>query len=540
MSLTKGRPVKKMILLNTSHLVQCNRSLLLLVLCTIVTLAWPSRTLGFTFEDVIAKAREEAGHQHKLPRKDQVPRFLLDMTYDQWRNIRFKPEHTFWRGENLPFQIQLFHPGLYYNRLVKINSISGSGVEPFQFSPELFNYRNADIRKKIPADFGFAGFRLLYSLHDNKIMDELAVFLGASYFRAIGAGQHFGLSARGLAIDTGEDSGEEFPYFKEFWLETPEPDSQKFTLYALLDSHSITGAYRFVIRPGKQLKIDVNVRLFPRKEIKKLGIAPLTSMFFYDEQTNFRPIDDFRPEIHDSDGLLLKVSEKERIWRPLVNREKLFINSFSFANPPGFGLVQRDINFNSYQDGEAHYHRRPSALITPGNDWGAGRVELIQIPTENETNDNIVAFWVPDQLPDNGVLAFNYSLNWYLAAENTLGVANVIATRSAPGPEENSRRLIIDFKGGDLSKLPDKLDADNPLKAIVNIQKDGEIVDKQLYKIPCDDCWRLVLTVKRKNQGAFAEALPEQILKLPPLELEAYLEQDDNILTEKWSYAVWP
>ena len=83
--------------------------------------------------------------------------------------------------------------------------------------------------------------------------------------RASARDQVFGLSARGLAIDTAESWGEEFPWFREFWLVTPAPNAKELTIYALLDSPRVTGAYRFAVEPGEQTRVDVECRLFLRE-----------------------------------------------------------------------------------------------------------------------------------------------------------------------------------------------------------------------------------------------------------------------------------
>lgn len=497
--------------------------------------------LSFSFADVAAKAQEQAARPYEQP-DGQVPDFLLNISYDQWRDIRFQTDHALWRDEKLPFEVQFFHPGLFFNRTVTINEITPEGVRPFPFSVNLFNYGANDFANKIPAQFGFAGFRLHHPLKRDDYLDEVAVFLGASYFRAVGKNQTYGLSARGLAIDTGLDSGEEFPYFKEFWLNKPEPGAQEIVVLALLDSPSVTGAYRFSIHPGEKTEMTIETTLFRRQGSHRFGIAPLTSMFFYGENVNQRPVDDFRPEVHDSDGLLVASRSGEWTWRPLVNRPHLFINSFQVHNPVGFGLIQRDRNFGHYQDQEARYDLRPSAWVEPVGDWGPGHVELVQIPTNSEKNDNIVAYWVPAQLPDGeSGTAFTYTLTWYLSIDETQGLGRVAATRSAAGREGGMRKLIIDFKGGKLDQLPDQLPAETPLEAIISVGDGGEVVEKQLFRIEPSRSWRLVLQVRRKpGTSTLATVLPESIGKPSPIELRAYLTQDGTALTETWSYAVWP
>lgn len=493
----------------------------------------------FTFVEVVARAKDLAAKPYVDP-AGNVPDFLLRLTYDQWRDIRFKESKTLWREEKLPFEVQFFHPGLYYNRTVAINTFGGEGVKTVPFSPDFFDYGANLIAKKIPADFGFAGFRLLYDLNNSADhLDEIAAFLGASYFRAVARDQVYGLSARGLALDTGLESGEEFPYFKEFWLQEPGAEARELLIYALLDSKRITGAYRFSIRPGEKTDMVIEGKLFRREEIKKIGIAPLTSMFFYAEDTNRRPVDDFRPEIHDSDGLLVK-SPGEVIWRPIINPQHLFINSFQLSDLAGFGLLQRDTDFDHYQDQETRYDLRPSAVVTPVGNWGAGHVELVQIPSENETNDNIVAYWLADRLPPlDEPITFSYVLSWCSPSEPTDGLGRVVATRSASA-KGDSRKIVVDFKGGKLDDLPAQLPSEAPVEAAISTGERGEIVDHQLFRVKPTGCWRLVFRVRRSGSGSLAESLDLPILNRQPVEVRAYLTQGKVRLTETWSYAVWP
>ncbi len=487
-----------------------------------------------------AKAQEEATKSF-ADAKNSVPDFLLKLTYDKWRDIRFKNDKTLWQAEKLPFEVQFFHPGYYYNRTVIINIIEEKGVKTYPFSTDLFDYGANQFKDKIPADLGFAGLRIRYPLNKKNQMDDVAVFLGASYFRAVAKHEVYGLSARGLAIDTGLDSGEEFPYFKEFWLKKPKPDAREIVIYALLDSKRITGAYQFTIRPGEKTIMQVEGKLFRRDEIQKIGIAPLTSMFFYGENSNQRPVDDFRPEVHDSDGLHIVNGSGEEIWRPLINPKHLFINAFQTSHITAFGLLQRDHNFDHYQDPETRYDLRPSALVVPDGDWGAGHVELVQIPSNEEKNDNIVAYWIFDRLPPKDQpIGFKYTLSWYTPSKDAAGVGRVIATRDAAGKSAGSRMILVDFKGGKLDKLPEKLPSEAPIEAVINVSDEGEILEHQLFKIEPTGSWRLVFQVRRKKDESLAETLTMPIINRPPLEVRAYLTQGKTVLTETWSYALWP
>ncbi len=361
----------------------------------------PAEFHAFSFVDVKHKAEELASRPFEDP-EGQVPDFLLNISYDQWRKIRFRPSESLWRKEGLPFEVQFFHPGLFYNRLVAVNVVDDGRAEKLTFSPSVFEYGDEEFASKVagtPLDF--AGFRIHYNLNTGKYKDEVAVFLGASYFRAVARDGQYGLSARGLAVDTALQSGEEFPYFREFWIEKPREDSDSITVHALLDSPSLAGAYTFTIIPGKETSMDTECVLFLRKDVQKLGIAPLTSMFLYGETENGRP-GDYRPEVHDSDGLLIRTDSGEWTWRPLANPGRLALIPFREENPAGFGLMQRDWVFDHYQDLEARYEKRPSLWIEPRGNWSPGWVELVEIPSELEIHDNMVASWVPGKTAEKG------------------------------------------------------------------------------------------------------------------------------------------
>ena len=286
---------------------------------------------------------------------------MANLTYDQFRDIRYRPERALWRASHLPFELTFFHQGSYSKEPVKINEVVGTSVREVRFDPNQFDYGANKIDPTNMRGLGFAGFRVHFAINTPKYKDEVLVFLGASYFRALGKGQRYGLSARGLAVDTGLTSGEEFPRFVEFWIERPAPNATELVLYGLLDSRRVSGAYRFVLKPGTDTVMEVKARIFLRENVTRLGIAPLTTMYFFgDNQHATR--DDYRPEVHDSDGLSIQSGTGEWIWRPLVNPKRLLVTSFALTNPLGFGLMQRDRDFAHYEDLEARYELRPSAL----------------------------------------------------------------------------------------------------------------------------------------------------------------------------------
>jgi glucans biosynthesis protein len=478
---------------------------------------------GFDLEALTVKAQELAAQPFQEP-SGQVPEWLLEISYDQWRDIRFRPELALWSDRKVPFQVQFFHPGLYYDRVVAVNVVEADGIRRLEFAPSQFDYGENDFASRVPQDLGYAGLRIHHPIKTAEYFDEVIVFLGASYFRAVGRNEGFGLSARGLAIDTAERRGEEFPYFREFWLISPAPNAKELVVYALLDSRSLTGAYRFVITPGTQTLVSVGCRLILRREAKKIGIAPLTSMFLRGENTT-RPFEDFRPEVHDSDGLLLHSVAGEWLWRPLDNPRTLHVSALQLPSPKGFGLVQRDRDFQSYQDLETRAESRPSAWLEPGSDWGAGRVELVEIPTHNDTNDNVVAYWVPEQPPKPGVpFATEYTLRWYGDDPGRPPGGRVLSTRRDRGTLDDAHRFVIDFVGKKLAAIP----ADRVLRGVVTVvggEEAGELLDQHVVKNPVTNGWRLTFQVRPKQE---------------PVELRAFLDKGGDTLTETWSYVILP
>jgi glucans biosynthesis protein len=492
---------------------------LVVLLLTCPTATWAD---SFGLEHVASRARELAAQPYRDGRT-QVPDWMLvgKTTYDQWRDIRFRPAQALWRKEGLPFQVQFFHPGLYYSHGVTMNVVDGDEVRELPFSTELFDYGKNDFADRIPSDIGYAGFRVHYPIKKAQYFDEVIVFLGASYFRAIGRDQLYGLSARGLAIDTVVATGEEFPNFTKFWLVKPSPDARELVIYALLEGPSATGAYAFTVTPGEQTRVDVEARLFFRRKVERLGIAPLTSMFFVGENSR-RRFDDFRPEVHDSDGLLLHFEGGEWLWRSLENPVSIAVSSFQTRDPRGFGLLQRDRDFANHQDLETHAEQRPSAWIVPRGDWGEGRVELVEIPTDTEKNDNIVAFWVPAEIPDRGEeQSFAYSIHWYGADPARPPGGRAIATRQDAGTIEGGRRFVVDFAGGTLAAES----SDEPPEAVVSAGA-GEVKDAHVVYNAAIGGWRLGFQLLPKGTA--------------PVEMRAYLKRKGDVLTETWSYAHVP
>jgi len=496
------------------------RLLLLLLAAALVAAAPPAAAFGF--DDVDRMAKELASRPQPKP-AFVLPKALKDLTYDQTRDIRFNPDRALWRADKLPYEIQFFHLGGYFDQPVRFHEIVGASVREVTFDPASFNYGANKLDPAQLQKLGFAGFRIHYPLNTPRYKDELAVFLGASYFRVLGKGQRYGASARGLALDTGERGGEEFPRFEQFWIEKPTRNATQLVLYALLDSRRVTGAYRFVLKPGDETVVEVQSRLYFREAVGKVGIAPVTSMFMYGENQPGSG-DGFRPEVHDSDGLSIASASGEWIWRPLVNPKRLLTTSFALPGTRGFGLMQRDRAFMSYEDLEARYDLRPSLWVEPTSSWGPGRVELVQIPTPDETNDNIVAYWVPAEAPKAGAsLAYSYRLSALKNSERRPSTAWVAQSRRGRGFEalpDDVVKFNIDFEGPALARLPPGTEVEADL-ALTNGVRQLVVVHPNEVR----GGWRLVVQAKRTD-------------KEKPMELRAHLRRGNQALSETWSYIV--
>jgi periplasmic glucans biosynthesis protein len=383
------------------------------------------------------------------PQETALPAPLAHLDYNHYRMIRFKPEDALWQHDQLPFQLQLFHRGYLFTGRVDIDMVEAGQAHPLPYDPSYFTFGSLQVPNG--ADLGFAGFRIHSPINRPDYYDEICAFLGASYFRAVARFLGYGLSARGLAIRTADPTGEEFPYFRHFWIEKPQPQTQgepanfkppTIVVHALLESQSATGAFRFAIMPGVQTIFDVNATVFPRVDIAEVGIAPLTSMFLFDSNDRMR-IDDWRSAVHDSNGLLMHTGQGETLWRPLANPQRLQVSMFADSGPRGFGLVQRKRSLADYGDLEAHYENRPSLWIEPRSNWGEGSVVLVEIPTQQEINDNIVAFWRPkEKLQAQRPYTYDYRMYWCATPDLSEPPAPILRTMS--GATKDGRMFVFD------------------------------------------------------------------------------------------------
>jgi glucans biosynthesis protein len=428
-----------------------------------------------------------------------------------------------------------FHPGYLFREPVTLMEITASHQQEIRLSDAYFNYgplikNHGDL----PTDGGFAGFRLHAPLNQPDYYDELIVFQGGCYWRALGKNQRYGISSRGIALNTGtEGTPEEFPAFREFWLRKPKEGETFARFYGLLDGPSYTGAYSFIVYPGDDTRVDVRAVLFARKVVKRLGIAPMSSMFWFGENKR-RSFDDFRPEVHDSDGLAIQMGDGERIWRPITNdSNQVEYSYFNMNECKGFGLLQRDRRFESYEDVEASYHLRPSLWIEPKSDWGAGRVMLMEIPTTNELSDNTVALWEPSTPILPGQQAeFRYIQHWTTNPDPSQSNGYVVATRSgAHDWEPNHRTVIVEFTGTNLKNLGDVHPSGQ-----VTLLGDGNskaVIKNINVQAIANERWRLSFQITPADEKG-------KLNEIGPLELRCCLKKGDDYLTETWAYRINP
>ncbi len=417
-----------------------------------------SATPAFGAADVIKRAHDlaNAPYNGNIP---PLPDSIANLDFDAWRDIRFKSDKPLLGAANGSFRLELFHLGHLYKRPVVVNVLRDGIPAPIPYASNLFDYGRNKIPPTLPVNLGFAGFRLHFPLNAPHVMDEVIAFLGASYYRFFGRGQRYGLSARGLGDRLGRDrQARNSRSSANSGSRPPIPPRSGSSLHALLDGESVTGAFRFEIMPGLETSVDVSVTLFARRPVTALNMAPLSSMFFTGKNDH-RMIDDFRTELHDSDGLLMHTGAGEWIWRPLSNPASPAVSTFIDNNPRGFGLLQRDRSFEHYQDLELAYELRPAYWIEPREGWGEGGVLLVELPTESETNDNIVVSWTPKETLDTGrSMTYGYRVTALTNdARLTPGARAVNTFRATPralGAAEptpaGATRFLIDFSGGDL------------------------------------------------------------------------------------------
>lgn len=476
----------------------------------------PGTPPPFTADFVKGLAKSLSEKEFSKP-SIELPEPFNKLSYDQYRDIRYRSDQAIWKSDKLDFELQLFPMGWLYDMPVEIWLVDQAlgQVQRLVADGKLFTLGPLIGNGPETAPFGFSGFRIHAPINRADYYDEFLVFQGASYFRGVGRGQNYGSSARGLAINTARPGGEEFPFFRSFWLEKPKQGVNSIIVHALLDSPSTTGAYRFVIQPGEATVMDIDVTLYPRKAMEHVGIAPLTSMYLHgpEDQRMWR---DFRPAVHDCDGLAMLSGSGERLWRPLTNPRMLQTSAFVDKDPKGFGLSQRNREFQSYQDLEARYERRPTAWIETKGTWGEGFVELIEIPVEDEIHDNVVAYWRPAKPIEAGsVFEIGYRLHWCEQVPVAWTGARVASTRIGNSKKPETILFVIDFGGTAVKEIRDlpvaEVTANPGAIANVVVQRNPEIAG---------------IRVSFEMAPGSAELV----------ELRTVLKAQEQILSETWLY----
>jgi glucans biosynthesis protein len=484
----------------------------------------------FSFERLKQRAREMARVAYAAPPRPPAE-VLEQIDYDAHGKIRFRTDLALWADGPSPYPLTFFHLGRYFQTPARMHVVEGGSAREIVYDSAYFDMPADSPARRLPPNSGFAGFRC-QERRGGKLdwrRNDWAAFLGASYFRAIGELYQYGLSARGVAVDTAVfERPEEFPSFTHFYFETPSPGAEAVTVYALLDGPSLAGAFRFVMRRGAAVVMDVEKALYLRGDVSRLGIAPLTSMFWFSETVKPTAVD-WRPEIHDSDGLALWTGTGERIWRPLNNPPYIIASAFADERPRGFGLMQRDRVFDHYQDG-VYYDRRPSLWIEPLGDWGRGSVHLVELPTDDEIHDNIVATWVPAEPARAGrAYEFRYRMHWVADEPYPSPLARCVATRLGNGGQPGQprpkglRKFIVEFKGEPLARLPKGVLPEPVLWA-----SRGEFSRIRTEAVPND--------VPGHWRAEFDLAVPGT----EPVEMRCYLRGGEGVLSETWLYQYHP
>ena len=469
------------------------------------------------------------------PRPD--PKIVSSIDYDAHGQIHFNEDLAlFGDGQPGAFPVTFMHVGNYFQKSVRMYAVEpANGQEMAReilYDPSYFRIPPGNVAAQLPASPSpMAGFwvREPKAGHEDwRTAEPWATFLGASYFRAKGELGQVGMSARGIAISPGGSAPEEFPDFTAFWFVPAPAGAKAITVYALLDGPSVAGAYRFTMERTKGVLMEIENALTFRQPVGRLGLAPLTSMYWYSETVKRAGID-WRPEVHDSDGLAMWTGSGEHIWRPLNNPAHTAISSFADEHPRGFGLLQRDRNFDHYLDGVG-YEKRPSTWVEPIGDWGKGAIQLIEIPTDDEINDNISAYWSPAEPVKAGSrISLRYRLHWYADEPYPSPLGRCVATRLGRGGEPGKprpngvRKFAVEFLGGPLAQLPYGVKPE-----LVLWSSRGEFTYSFTEAVPDDvpGHWRALFDLTAEGMA--------------PVEMRLYLKAGDKVLTESWLYQYRP
>ncbi len=484
----------------------------------------------FSFQILKQRARAMAADSWQKPEASSADA-LERIDYDAYQQIRYHPANSLRLEREGRSPVQLFHLGKYFREPARVHVVADGASREVNYSAALFEIPSGHPARGLPDGLGFAGFRVMAP----DLKTDWLAFLGASYFRTSGPYNQYGLSARGLAIDTAMPTPEEFPRFTEFFLEGSERSGSALTIYALLDSPRVSGAYRIQVervtdqRDIHRCVMEIECELTARGLIRRLGVAPFSSMFWYGEGSR-NQARDWRPEIHDSDGLAIHTGRGERIWRPINNPPRVMTSAFADNDVKGFGLLQRDRDFVHYLDDGVFYERRASTWVEPLEGWGRGAVHLVEIPTDDEVHDNIAVYWCPEQAFAPGdTRSYRYRLSWLddIKLPDNLGFATATWTGlgGRPGQKRPSgtRKFVIDFQGGVFAGLG----RSDGVEIVVSASR-GAVSNS--YSHPVVDQrerWRALFDITATGGGE-------------PVDLRAYLRLGDRALTETWIYQYFP
>ncbi len=532
---------------------QRTRRIAALAVAAIVLLAASARVsaASFTFADVEERARQAAATAYTPPSAG-APDFLQAMTFEQWQTIRYRPrEGDLWQGA-APLLPRIFLPGFLFEQTAAINVVERGEVRRLSFSKEQIHTQDQDLAAKLAGvDLGFAGFYLDYPGGNGESMAEsdFPGIIAASYLHFRGRNARFGPYSRPLILDLAAQSGEQPAFFREFWLCEPEPGAESLTVFAFLDAPALTGAYEIVVTPGTTSVLDIRAVLYQRHGVAapvKIGLAPVVGMYLFSEKDRGDPTD-FRPEVHNCDGMLIHQADDAWLWTPLQNPQRLAIAGFDLDNPLGFGLLQRDVTFDHYQDLRRRYERSSSVWVEPKGGWGQGRLELVEIPSAKEFHPNIMAYWVPELTaaetadagaPGAALLDIAYRLYSMPPGGKLHEFGMVRDTRTARSADDNSVTVVVDFEGEALNALP----ADTGLTSVVDAPQEAPLLEKNLMKNEVTGGWRLTMKFALPQSGVLQNLLAAR--EGPPqLAFSAFLKKGENlpeVLTETWRYNYIP
>ena len=467
----------------------------------------------FGLDNVRQLARDLAAQPYQAPAA--LPKPAAQLNYDQYRRIQNRPDAAIWPDAENGYRVLLDPRGYLFAHDVRIHVVQDGQVVDRDYAAADFAFLDLPLPDEVKDTLGYAGFRLLAPLNQSGKYDEVISFKGASFFRALGAGAVYGASARGLSLGTATPDGEEFPYFTEFWIARPAEAGGPVRVYALLNGDSVTGAFEFTVQPGPETVVDVSATFFPRRELKAVGIAPITSMYFFSPHDMRKQLNDFRPAVHDSQGLMIEMQNGEWVWRPLINPQALQVSILATSTPKAFGLLQRDRTFDSYADVEADYQHRPNVWVQPTSAWGDGQLTLIEIPTANEYNDNIVTFWKPAVPWQKGEsYSVSYRMRWSLLPPAVGSVIPIAKTLAGKRPDNGREIFVIDYESSDDALL-------NNVEPEITTSA-GKIYNPTLRRHP--DTGKTRLTFELDAEGASVA------------ELRALLTKGGKPLTETWLY----